>query len=457
MLLQSPRIQTRLAQRLSGRLSEGIEGEVTIGRVQILPFRTLIIRDLVLTDDNPLSTAFFEPRDTVARIGIATVSFSLKGLTSRKPLVLKKVAVRDGLFNMVLEEHHKSNLKRIFHQGDPHPMEDKGEVLLIRQIDARNVHFRYSSALGKKKPKGYPGINWADIDLMADVRAHDLHVANAQIQGIADEIRVREKSGYGFSDTHGRTVVSNGKVEVYDFELNDSGSHISIPSFVMDFENIRSFEHFAEDVTLTTRIKDSRLDGRTLTGFTGRTMPRLSVDIPNARFHGTLNDFELATLQFREQDGLSGTLSASVRDILHPAESQIDASLSAFSFTTAALGGLLDVFAPGKGKAVSRYAPGERFVLDGKLSGPARDLTLTCGLAASSGSVSLSMKARDLLNDGLPSRLKGSVLVNDLDVGSILGTSLIRECSLRTQHSHPIIFHRSNLSAPFKVSFSPRC
>ena len=127
--IQSPTVQTALARKVAAKVNAGIDGELTIGRVQVLPFKTLILRDVVLTDNDPLSTSFFEPRDTVARVGIATVSVSLKGLTGKKPITLDKVIVRDGKLNLVTEGHHLSNLKRIFHLPDPEPMKIEGEVL----------------------------------------------------------------------------------------------------------------------------------------------------------------------------------------------------------------------------------------------------------------------------------------------------------------------------------------
>ena len=186
-------MQTALARKLTARLGEGIEGELTIGRVQILPFKTLIVRDVALTDNDPLATSFFEPRDTLFRIGMATVSFSLKGLTGKKPIVLNKVVVRDGMLNLVTEAHHVSNIKRIFHGQEPKPLEDKGDILLVKQIEARNFRFTLANALGKKKPKGAPGINWADMDLMADAKAHDFRITGGTVQGILDEAKAREK------------------------------------------------------------------------------------------------------------------------------------------------------------------------------------------------------------------------------------------------------------------------
>ena len=433
MLLQSPRFQTALARKLAGRINEKIDGELIIGRVQILPFKTLVLRDVALTDNDPLATSFFTPRDTVARIGIATVSFSLKGLTGKKPIVLNKVSVRDGCLNLVTEGVHVSNLKRIFHGGEPKPLQDKGDILLVKHIDVRNFRFTLANARGKKTPKGHPGLNWADLDLMADVKGHDFRIANGTIGGVADDVQAREKSGYTFWKTRGRALVRRGKVQVLDFVLNDAGSHLDVPSFSMEFDNIRSFDRFVDDVTLDVRLHDSHLDSKTLTGFTGSVMPKVGADISNARFRGTVNDFDVQTLSFRENGGIAGNLSGSVSGITRPRESYIDAQISNLGFTTGSLGRLLDEIKPGAGKAVSRYTPGENYVLNGKLSGPANDLALTCDLASRAGSVSGSIQAKDLLENSLPSRLRGSVAVNNLDVGGLLGTDLVKECTLRTR------------------------
>ena len=217
-------MQTALARKLSARINDAIEGELTIGRVQILPFKTLIVRDVVMTDNDPLATSFFEPRDTLFRVGMATVSFSLKGLTGKKPIVLNKVVVRDGMLNLVTEAHHVSNIKRMFHGKEPKPLEDKGDILLIKQVEARNFRFTLANAIGKRMPKGFPGIDWTDLDLMADAKAHDFRITGGTVQGILDDAKAREKSGYSFYKTSGRTKVSRGKVEVFDFVLLASKS-----------------------------------------------------------------------------------------------------------------------------------------------------------------------------------------------------------------------------------------
>ncbi|MBQ3723500.1 MAG: translocation/assembly module TamB domain-containing protein [Bacteroidales bacterium] len=431
-MLQSPRVQTALARNLAARLNEGIDGELTIGRVQVLPFKTLILRDVVLTDNDPLSTSFFEPRDTIARIGIATVSFSLKGLTGKKPVTLDKVVVRDGKLNLVTEDHHKTNLKRVFHLSEPKPLEDKGDVLRIKRIEARNFNFTLSNALGKKKPKGHPGINWADLDLKADAKAHDFHITGGKIGGILDDARAKEKSGYSFRNTKGKVEVSRGKVQINDFELTDAESHLNVPLFRMTFDDYRSWDHFVDDVTLEAQLRNSHLGSGTLTGFTGARMPKLEADISKAHFLGTVNDFDLSSFSFREKSGISGGLNGKVSGITHPADSYIDARIQDLQFTTAALGKIIESVAPGKGSAISKYAPGEPFVLDGKLSGPARDLSLTCDLSSPSGGLSGSVKARDLLEKDLPSRLSGSIAVNNFDIGGLLGTDEVKECTLRT-------------------------
>ncbi len=426
-------MQTALARKLTARINDAIEGELTIGRVQILPFKTLIVRDVVMTDNDPLATSFFEPRDTLFRVGMATVSFSLKGLTGKKPIVLNKVVVRDGMLNLVTEAHHVSNIKRMFHGKEPKPLEDKGDILLIKQVEARNFRFTLANAIGKRMPKGFPGIDWTDLDLMADAKAHDFRITGGTVQGILDDAKAREKSGYSFYKTSGRTKVSRGKVEVFDFVLNDDGSHLVLPYYAMSFDNYLSFDHFLDEVEMDIQLGNSRLGEGTLKGFAGVVLPKLSMDIPRARVKGTINDFTVQQLSFREQSGISGSITGSVSNITDIRNSYIDAKVDGLSFTTAAAGRLVEAFAPGKGAAVGRYAPGETFNFNGRLSGPANDLSLTCGLASQAGSVSGSVRARDLLDEKSPSRLGGTVAVNNLDLGSLLGTDLVKECTMRAQ------------------------
>ena len=402
--------------------------------MQILPFRTLILRDVVLTDDNPLSTSFFEPRDTILRVGMATVSFSLKGLTGSKPVTLDKIIVRDGMLNLVTEGLQKQNLKRVFHLKEPKPLQDNGEVFLIRKWEARNFHFTLANAKGKKSPKEAPGINWSDLDLVANAKGHDFHIANGTVQAILDAASAREKSGYGFHRARGRVTVSRGKVQVQDFVLDDAASHLDIPAYSMEFKNYLSFLNFLDEVRLDAQLRNSHLTGSTLAGITGVGMPPFAMDIPKAHFRGTVNDFDLDTFVFRETGGISGSLSGSVSGITHPADSRIDARLEGLNFTTSALGAFLEGIQPGLQHTLSTIAPGQSFVLDGQVSGPADDLSLTCALtAADGGSVHAAVRAQDLTDSAKPTLLRGSVSVNDLDVGSIAGTDLVRECTLQTR------------------------
>lgn len=434
VLLQSPKVQTALARKLARSLNEKIDGELTIGRVQILPFRTLILRDVVLTDDNPLTTSFFEPRDTIARIGMATVTFSLKDLTGSKPITLNKVVVWDGRLNLVTEGYLKQNLKRVIHGKEPKPLQDNDEILLIKKVEARNFRFTLANAMGKKTRAGSPGINWADMDLTADAKAHDFHIVDGTVRGVLDAASAHEKSGYRFHRAKGQVVVSRGKVQVRNFVLDDDESHLDIPAYSMEFENYLSFLHFTDEVTLDAQLRNSHLTGKTLSGFTGVAMPPFHMDISKAHFRGTVNDFDLDTFDFRERGGISGSLSGSVIGVTHPADARIDARLKGLSFTTDAVGGLLDAVQPGLRKTLSAFAPGQTLVLDADVSGPADDLSLNCGLAApDGGTFQATVRARDLPDGTKPTQLSASLSTNDLDIGRIVGTDLVRACTLRTR------------------------
>ena len=149
---------------------------------------------------------------------------------------------------------------------------------------------------------------------------------------------------------------------------------------------------------------------------------RAAASLTGVRYSGTTT----------EKSGISGQLSGSVRGILNPRQSYIDARLSGLHFTTKALSDILEGVAPGKLAALKQYAPGEPFTLDGHLSGPAERLTLDFDLTSPSGGIRGAVKAADLLEEKIPSHLNGSLAVNNLNLGQLLGTDEVGECTLRT-------------------------
>ena len=66
--VQSPAVQTALARKAVSRLSESLDGDISVGRISFRPFDAVTLEDVVLTDRHPYDGGEFPRQDTLARI-----------------------------------------------------------------------------------------------------------------------------------------------------------------------------------------------------------------------------------------------------------------------------------------------------------------------------------------------------------------------------------------------------
>ena len=77
--IQSPRVQTRAVQAVTQKLGDAIDGDIQVGSVRIMPFNSLVLKDILILDKNPYSNlSVAAPADTffVAESISATLSFA---------------------------------------------------------------------------------------------------------------------------------------------------------------------------------------------------------------------------------------------------------------------------------------------------------------------------------------------------------------------------------------------
>ena len=435
VLIQMPAVQNFAVQKVMSALSSGMKGEISVGKVQLLPFKTVVIKDFLLLDDDPHECRAFHAQDTVAYIGEAVVSFSLKNLLDKECLTVNKVTVRNGVANMIVEGEHKNNFKRLLSKGDPHPMEDKGEVFFIDKIKADNVRYRMHNVKDEYDNIDN-GIDWYDLDAtVVSLKAHALHLCNACIYGTLDEAEITEKSGYAATLSDISTEIRSGKVLIKNINLVDEWSDLHLDKFMMTYDNGRSFRDFTHKVALNGEISDSKVNLRTLGYFASSLYGKeLELDVSKAMIAGTVDNMSITDLVAREPAGTSVSLAASWRGLLD-GKPAVNADVRSLSFTTSGISSILASMAPGMKLDLSRYAPKESFNFRGKASGPGDNLKVHGTLTSTAGAAEASLSVRNLIGSARPLELAGSVSTDNLDIGRLAGIDLVRQCTMRTSVS----------------------
>ena len=103
--IQTPEVQTKLAKKAIEAVSKKIDGDISIGKMHIDPFKAVVIKDIVIKDRNPWRDSVgHAPVDTFFQAEYITANFSIKSFLGGS-ISLSSAKVSNGQFNLVIEQY----------------------------------------------------------------------------------------------------------------------------------------------------------------------------------------------------------------------------------------------------------------------------------------------------------------------------------------------------------------
>ena len=446
LLIQLPAVQTRIADKLMEKLDKSIDAEIHLEKVHFQPFKTLMLKNVVIIDREPVCNVLDStkaPVDTFFRAGYIIAKFSFKGLLGNGGIHLNSVTVSDAQMNLILEDREDpfngpvppNNLSRIFHlkrpQG-PRKINEK-ELFHIKNVTLDNMGFAMKDYDRTQLPyKG--GINWGDLDIKGiQLSASDMRFKGGVMYGKAESLSFSERSGFKAEDISGDVKVGNGKTIIENLRIRDSRSILTLPLFMMSYENSRVFRYFTEKVRIDAEIDDSRLSLQTLAYF----IPQLTgkdIDLSfSGSLGGTVSDFALKDVRFITDEGdLTGAVNASIRGITDIKNAYLDADIEGFRFTTRGINEFIGIVAGKQIPQLDNIGKGIRFSLDAHAYGRTGRLNISTGLRSVRGNVNARMLVENLMSEKAPLKLSGKAVTNNLDINSILADVPVGPLTMRT-------------------------
>ena len=457
--VQSPKVQTYLADKALKKLEEKIDGRISIEKIHIDPFRAVVIKNLAVIDSNPYrDTSGSAPVDTLFRARYITASFSIKSLFSAGSLHLASARVTDGLFALSIEPADRSgdagdsanttNLKRIFHLGKSDkdkPKSDK-DVFSIGTVDVNGMRFRMVNYRKDASKFGANDINWFDLDVTdINVKGRRLKMKGPVMSGKCDKMSFKEKSGYVCHLLSGSTRVGNGRTVLEDLRLIDSWSDIDIPSLVMSYRDTDSWLDFISQVRLTGDIRKGTVSMKTL----GYFAPALKNFRMTARLKGHIdgyiNDFSLKDIYLETTDaegfvdweqaagrGISGELSGSVIGLPDSQGMLVDADVKRLTFTSSGLETFIKGWAPGAALNIGNICHGESVSFTGRARGPLNRLSVRGDIHSTFGKVNADATLHNVIDSRRPLIIGGTVETAGLDISKIIANVPVGKCDMRT-------------------------
>lgn len=436
ILIQMPVTQSFVAHRVISSLEKNLGGRIEFSKIHLKPFNTLVLKDVRLIDDHPMTSFSSEVLDTLASAKSIVASFSLKGLFLNEGLHLGRVSVSGASFTLVTGPEG-SNIKNFFPSS---PKEEKvkkemGSIFDAGKVQVDDFRFRFVNLKRPYPPKDY-GIDWKDMDVRVhSLRAKNVSLAGGFMKGVVESLEATEKSGCHIASLSGKTTVGGGKTVIEDLRLKDDWSQVKMDEFKMSYDSIESFDDFINKVRLTGDVRQSVIDFKTLSYF-APSLRRMNVrfNLNKADVDGTVSDLGIDRAEFTELESrVSGKVDGRMSGLPDIDNTVLDFRVEDLTFSSGGLGTFIKGFAPGTSLNLGKYAPGETLAFDGKVHGTLNNLTVK-GKAdsKSSGSLIADLRMKDLLKNNSERVFSGSVQTDGLELGNITGIDKIGGLTMRT-------------------------
>ena len=448
LIIQLPQVQTAIVDKVTEKLSENLDGNISVEKIHFKPFSTLVLKNLVIIDKTPVNSELDSTKaqvDTFFRAEYVIVKLSLMGLLDQESLKINSAYVKNAQMNLVLEDLKNgadtsamtNNLSRIFKLGsdDTELEPDPDELFRISDIKVENMGFamlNYSSS-----PLVYfgAGIDWNDLSVLdINATAHDLAFKDGIMSGTVEKLSFREKTGFDVSSMSGAARVGRGKTIIDNLKIKDQWSDLTLTQFMMSYRGIDDFKDFIKCVKLDGQIANSVIDFRTIANFAPQVAGNaLSADISGI-MSGTIEDFTVTDVSFSSRDGgFSGVINGRMTGIPEVYDMWIDAKVTNLRLTTEGLSKFVSHWMTEGEFDLGNYAKGYTFYGSASAKGFINNLDTKGYLRSKCGKAHATVRLDEIIRPGVPMKLSGSLSTKDLNVGRVINNDMLGEATLKTK------------------------
>lgn len=442
---QSARVQTMIAQKAMNIIGQKIDGDIHFDRINISPSQGISIKNVFLVDKNPYQPEDGVAQDTLFRADYVTATFSLKNLISKNKVSISHARVINGLFVLTSEPapdgvgKGSTNISRVFKSNPNKEKKEKknNKSINISRIDVEGMEFRMKNYRPRKRPyiKRNDVIDWKDLEISdIHLKAKNMKVAEGVVSGNVNALSFKEKSGFNAKDITGKVEVGNGKTLIENLYILDDMSEISMTTFSMSYKDSKAFKDFLNNVRLDAEIEPSVVDFQTIAYF-ARALKKMDFCAEiEGTYGGPVSDFQLDKLHFKNvENNMFGTIDGRLSGIPASQKMALNATLTNTEFNLAELESFIQSFAPSASIGMSKFANGERFNLEAKVTGLLNNMTAHAVANSGIGSLNADVNIRNIMNKSRAIQIGGNISTDRLNIGEVLDNAEFGECTMMTQ------------------------
>ena len=446
--IQSPKVQTALAQWAAGKLEDRLPAQVSIGLLTVRPFDALVLEDVLLKDPQP----YIAGMDTVIYVKNLTAKFSLKGLLS-DGVHVRRLKLNGGQFNLGYEPSQDSpsgtamNLYRVLGltESDSEDKEESawGNLLSARTLEIKDFTFRMtdpvSSAEMEEEGESYGEgvIDWTNFSVLAEeILATQVKMADSHITGTVERLRAQEL-GTGFTLEEGsaqKVDVGEACVHIEGLHLRAEETDLYLNELVLDGP-LDDYGDFIDRIWLDADIRPgSVLSMPTIRYFSDGVNGISFKGSIQGQAHGYVNDFKLENLTVEDiENGVKVQVSGRMSGLPDTDATRLDFQIRKLEFGLDHLGGFVEAWAPDTGLDLSTIAKGERFTFKGRVDGLLNQMIINGDIRSGIGDILADIKLQGVVDPIQPLTIGGRVETDKLNLGSITGTRELGPLTMRSR------------------------
>ena len=249
LLLRTSTVQTYLTQRIAAYFSDRLETSVTLSKVDIDFFKTLILEDFLIKDLAGDTLLYSD------RLGL-----DLKLIQPKKhSLAVNQITLENTTFQLTTWVEKKgSNYDFIVDYFSPtEKVIDTTQgawKLNFDQVELINARFIYND-VGHSKANH--GIDFSHIDAKEIYGVfNDLEIVNDTIFSTVNGLRFKEKSGFNLLNLSGEAKVHGSVTQVIGLHIETPLSNVKA-DLIFDMKSYDSYAQFIDEVNMDVNFKET--------------------------------------------------------------------------------------------------------------------------------------------------------------------------------------------------------
>jgi hypothetical protein len=233
---------------ISKQLSEYIGSNISIGNIRVIPFKIILINDLLINDQNG---------DSLFYSKAANIYFS-KFDIAKKDINIRLIKFKNASVKFYLDSTNTINFQYIIDAFSTDTVQSKSQWnFTLKNIDFKNSDFLY-------KEYNYDTlidcINFSDIKLSdLNFNLRNINLNNDYIAFDISKFYATEKSGFEIIKLKTHAKIDSSNILLKDLKILTNCSDLKISSLNMNYDKFDDFAYFIDKVKLSIDFLPSEI------------------------------------------------------------------------------------------------------------------------------------------------------------------------------------------------------